>query len=102
MPTYLWIRSRLGIPFCLLIVLINFVCSAGDMGVGKSCLLQQFTEKRFPEVLSMCDGLIYLCLGNSIKLPWPVCGCLYVYVIMSDAEYIDARSNVASHPMKYY
>ena len=21
----------------------------GDMGVGKSCLLQQFTEKRFPE-----------------------------------------------------
>lgn len=22
----------------------------GDMGVGKSCLLQQFTEKRFPEV----------------------------------------------------
>lgn len=50
----------------------------------------------------MCDGLIYLCLGNSIKLPWPVCGCLYVYVIMSDAEYIDARSNVASHPMKYY
>ena len=62
---YLLCLMSLNIIFIYAEALLNLIFSlTGDMGVGKSCLLHQFTEKKCKHNLDVLDCIVN---GNTIS-----------------------------------